>query len=289
MKKIVILGCENSHADIFLDFIRDREEYSDVEVVGVYSCEKEAMDKLVEKYGVKAMSSYDEAVDVVDGIIITARHGDNHYKYAAPYIKKGIPMFIDKPITVDEDEAIRFMKECKKNGVRVTGGSCCAHDVDAHALQREIESGALGKVFSGFVCAPIEMNSEHGGYFFYAQHLVGIMQTVFGLRPKSVRSAKSENGLRALYCYDGFEVSAHYNDGCRKYHATVVAPKGVSSRTLGISIDCFVEEFDRFYRLLNGEEQIDSYSDFITAVHIMTATYRSMLSGKEESITYSEI
>ena len=35
MKKIVILGCENSHANQFLNFIRDRQEFSDIEVVGV--------------------------------------------------------------------------------------------------------------------------------------------------------------------------------------------------------------------------------------------------------------
>ena len=32
MKKIVILGCENSHANSFLDFIRDEEKYKDVEL-----------------------------------------------------------------------------------------------------------------------------------------------------------------------------------------------------------------------------------------------------------------
>ncbi len=289
MKKVVILGCENSHADVFLEFVKTREEFADVEVVGVYSYDSEAMERLAERFGVRAMSSYDEALDTVDGIIVTARHGGNHYKYAAPYIKKGIPMFIDKPITIDEDEAVRFMKECKENGVRVTGGSCCSHDIDAHALHKEIESGALGKVYSGFVCAPIMMNIEYDGYFFYAQHLVGIMQTVFGLRPRSVKSTRCENGLRALYSYDGFEVSAHYNEGCRKYHVSVVAPKGVSAKTLQVSNDCFLEEFDRFHRLLQGGEQMESYSDFITAVHIMCATYRSMTSGKEEIISYSEI
>ena len=46
MKKIVILGCENSHANSFLDFIRDEKKYSDVQVIGVYSDEKEAMEKV---------------------------------------------------------------------------------------------------------------------------------------------------------------------------------------------------------------------------------------------------
>lgn len=83
MKKIVILGCENSHADMFLGFMKGNEKYADLQVAGVYSDDKTAAEKLAEKYGVKVMSAYDEAVGKVDGVIVTARHGNNHYKYAA--------------------------------------------------------------------------------------------------------------------------------------------------------------------------------------------------------------
>ena len=69
MKKIVILGCENSHANMFLNFHRDNPKYKDVEVVGVYSDEIEAAKKLSETYGVKVMQSYDEAVGQVDGVL----------------------------------------------------------------------------------------------------------------------------------------------------------------------------------------------------------------------------
>lgn len=37
MKKIVILGCENSHADTFLGFMAKDKKYADVQTVGVYS------------------------------------------------------------------------------------------------------------------------------------------------------------------------------------------------------------------------------------------------------------
>ena len=136
MYKIAILGCENSHADAFINLIKNNEKYADIEVVGVYSNEPEAMQKLNEKYGVYMASDYTEFVGKVDGIMITARHGANHYKYAKPYISSGIPMFIDKPITCDEAEAVQFMKELKANGVRVTGGSTCIHVPYVKELKR---------------------------------------------------------------------------------------------------------------------------------------------------------
>ena len=125
MYKIAILGCENSHANGFLSLINVQKKYPDLEVIGVYSDDMEASKKLCEKFGVPVLSSYDEVLGRVDGIIITARHGDNHLKYAKPYIESGIPMFIDKPITISEQDAIDFMKDLKANNIKVCGGSVC--------------------------------------------------------------------------------------------------------------------------------------------------------------------
>ena len=128
MKKIAILGCENSHAATFLDFIYNTDSYRDVEVVGVYSNEPAASKALNEKYGVKILENYTDAVGQIDGLVVTARHGDLHYEYAQPYIESGIPMFIDKPVTIKESEAIEFMKELKSRGIKVSGGSSLKHD-----------------------------------------------------------------------------------------------------------------------------------------------------------------
>ena len=132
MFKIAILGCENSHANNFLKLISEGA-YPDITVVGIYSCEPEAVQKLNAQFGVPIMENYDDLVGQVDGIMITARHGDNHYKYAKPYLDSGIPMFIDKPITCSEEEAVAFMREAKAKGVRLCGGSTCA------ALKETIE------------------------------------------------------------------------------------------------------------------------------------------------------
>ena len=72
MKKIVILGCENSHADIFLGFIKNDAAFSDVEVSGVYSDDKTAAEKLAEKYArqlktykIAVMNAYNVKVDKI--------------------------------------------------------------------------------------------------------------------------------------------------------------------------------------------------------------------------------
>lgn len=292
MKRIAILGCENSHANNFLNFIRDDEKYRDVEVIGVYSHDENASKRLNETFGVPVLSSCDEAVGKVDGIIVTARHGDNHYKYAMPYIESGIPMFIDKPITINEDEAIEFMQECRRAGVRLTGGSSCVHDEWVQTLKTERENNIDGATLSGFVRCPVSLKNAHGDFFFYAEHLVGVMSTIFGYYPKSVKAYLNGNNLTVIFRYKDYDVTGLYtNENYSCYYAMRVSEKHVRGNEFPITAEspCFRIEFDEFYQLLCGEEQKRSYSDFIAPVFVLNAVNRSLADNCEVSVREYEV
>ena len=285
MKRIAILGCENSHANTFLKFIKEEKEFSDVEVVGVYSNDLEASQKLKESFGVNILESYEDAVGKIDGLVITARHGDDHYKYAKPYIASGIPMFIDKPITASEDEAVSFMRELREAGVRITGGS----SLKEAALICELKEKALalegGKTVGGAVRAPITMDNPYGGFYFYAQHLVEMVCEVFGRYPKSVYAFTAPDTVNVLFRYEGFDVTGTFCEEMYKYYAVRYTEKDTQGGIVDISDKkAFYKEFDSFYKLLCGEAQKISFDDFISPVFIMNAIDRSMASNKEEAV-----
>ena len=291
MKKIVILGCENSHADMFLGFMKGNENYADLQVAGVYSDDKTAAEKLAEKYGVKVMSAYDEAVGRVDGVIVTARHGNNHYKYAAPYVKTGVPMFIDKPVSIAETDALKLARECKAAGVRLTGGSTCVHDERVQTLKNEHDDNKDGKTISGFIRCPINLKNNYGDFFFYSEHLVGIMSTIFGYYPESVKAYKNAEKITVVFRYKDYDVTGLYVDKHNLYYAMRIAENGVHGEELPINElnPCFKMEFNSFYGLLCGEKQRLSYEDFIAPVFVLNAIQRSLDSGNEEKINKFEV
>lgn len=285
MKKIVILGCENSHANSFLGFIRDDKRFADVEVIGVYSDETEVMEKVAKEFNVPTMENYDSAVGKVDGVVITARHGDNHYKYAAPYIPSGVPMFIDKPITVSESDAIAFAKALKENGVRITGGSSCRYDKTVLELKADAENGVNGDTVGGFVACPLNSKIGYGGFYFYSQHLVEVVGEIFGRYPKSVKAYVAGENINVVFRYENYDVNGLFVEGgyaC--YYAVRSAPEGSKGGAITINLDIFMAEWEAFYGLLNGEKSDFSYEDFIAPVFIMNAIDRSMQSGKEEKV-----
>lgn len=280
MKKIVILGCENSHANGFLKYFK-KEEFSDIEVVGVYSYDTEAAKKLSAEYGVKIMESFDEAVGQVDGVIITARHGSNHYKYAKPYIESGIPMFIDKPITENGEEAVKFMKELKAANVRFCGGSVLPFDKRIAEMKKKIESGEGEKTLGGFVRAPIDINSEYGGFYFYAQHLVEVICALFGYYPEYVSATKSDTSVTAILEYGDYHVTAHFLEKNYKYYIGRFTEK--STEVVDISDDPDDErmygEVSGFCDMMRGGAGRQSHEDFIAPVFIMNAMVEAFESG----------
>lgn len=285
MKNVVILGCENSHADTFLRFIAEGG-YPDICITGVYSEDTAAAQKLHRNFGVPVMDRFDEAVGKVDGIIVTARHGDLHYKYAAPYIAQGAAMFIDKPITIRETEAVEFMRQLQDAGVRITGGSCCKYIDYIQQLKQEHQNSTNGKTLGGFMRAPVSVNNPYGGFFFYSQHLAEMVMEVYGNYPKSVMAFQTANQITVVFRYEGFDVTGLFVTENYYYYAARYTSGGCDGRHLDDSHinPCFRTEFDEFYRILQGGGQRLSYADFIAPVFVLNAIHRSLQSHREEAV-----
>jgi len=278
MYKIAILGCENSHANNFLSLIANGS-YPDIEVMGVYSNEPEAAAKLNEKFGVYVMKSYDELCGKVDGIMITARHGDNHYKYAKPYMDDNIPMFIDKPITCSEEDAIAFMREAKNKNVRFCGGSTCAALNETLELADMVKEKMVGDVRGGSLACPIYLDSPYGGFYFYAQHLTEVMLTVFGEEVKAVSANKYDGSLTFTAHYDTFNVVGTYLEKVSYYTVSLYGAKRAESRVLNFTPDSFRHEMNDMHDLLEGKPMKKSYESFVSSVFVMNAILRSLENG----------
>lgn len=287
MKRIAFLGCENSHSATFLNFIKNDEKFADVEVVGVYSHDRTAADNLGAKYGVPVLDDYADAVGKVDGVVITARHGDNHLKYACPYMQKGMTIFMDKPITVSEEDALEFAHLAMQNGVKVTGGSSLRLEAWVKELKGDAEENKGGETLSGFVRCPMSYTNVNGGFFFYSQHLVEIVGEIFGRYPKSVKAFMNGKKLTVVFRYENYDVTGLFVDeSYNSYYAMRVVEnevKGASFPVTGSS-PCFREEFDEFYDVLSGAEQVINFEDFIAPVFVMNAIKRSIDSGNEEYV-----
>ena len=290
MKKIVILGCENSHADAFLKHMQNRSELAHIQCVGVYSEDVAAAQKLCDQFDVPVMESYDAAVGQVDGVVITARHGDNHYKYAKPYLDSGVPMFIDKPITVTEADAVEFLSVLKEKGIRVTGGSSLRHAFEICQLKQACAAQVGGKTVGGIVRAPLNMNNPYGGFYFYSQHLVEMVLEAFGRYPDAVQVFQNGDAYTVLFHYENYTVTGLYTVGSGEYFAARFAQTGTQGGYVANQgSEWYYSEFKAFADLMDGKGSDISYEDLFSPVFVLNAIDRAMTTGQPERICYPEV
>lgn len=283
MYRVAILGCENSHANAFLDAVINNKIVEDVEFVGVYSDDMDAAMKLHDEFGVYAAQAYDEFVGKVDGIIITARHGDNHYKYAKPYIESGIPMFIDKPITCSEKDAKEFMEALKAHNIPVSGGSVCVLADYVQELKKAVAEQKYGETLGGFLRAPMNTNNPYGGFYFYTQHLAQVTMEIFGMYPNSVKAVRNGDVCSCLVRYDNYDVNLSFVEMDDKYYAGINCKQAYVGDHYSLD-GLFEREFMEYYKVLTTGQQKTSYEDFFAPVYVINAMARALESGCEEKV-----
>ena len=284
MKRIALIGVENSHAPAFASLIKNNpEKYGDIEIVGVYSYDGAAARKMVDD-GLAPMAADTSSAFLgkVDGVINTARHGDNHYEYSMPYIKAGVPMFIDKPFCVAPHNAKEMIVEAEKAGTLLCGGSCLKFAPEMAALKEEIASGAIGRVMSASLSAPVNMSNAYGNFFFYAGHLAQMLLTMFGM-PASVYAIAREKAVTVLCRYADYEAVLHYTANYT-YSVTVHAEKTNRYITCENITALYEPELDEFCNMLRSGKMEESYDHLAAPVALLDAIYHSYATGTEQAV-----
>lgn len=281
--KIAMLGVENSHADEFGKLIVEKpEKYGDIEVVGVYSEDEEATKRLIDNgYATYAAKTPDEFLGKVDAVIVVARHGDNHYKYAMPYVKAGIPCFIDKPFCANLDNAKELAETAKANGALLCGGSCVKFFDETKHLTRLAKQN---RVVGGMVATPINIDNPYGGFWFYTQHLVEMMTTIFGRNVKSVIANCPDEKLRrvtVIFNYGDFDVCGIYSPS-NKFYANVMFENSTLEQGYCDNVlYTFERELDMFVDMVKNGVMLESYDELVYPVKVLDAIHRSYIEKKE--------
>lgn len=278
--KIAILGTENSHAYAFARLIKDSPKYSDVEIVGVYGYDDAANKKLLDEGLVGyAAETPDAFLGKVDAIMVTARHGDHHHEYALPYVKRGVPAFIDKPFTVDLAKADELMQAALDSGALLCGGSCLKYLEETKPLARFARKST---VLGGAVTAPVSMDNPYGGFYFYAQHLIEMLFSVFGPDVKTVyaRSHGTENRISLIFGYETFDVTAQFY-GAYTYTAAVFANEGCRYAQADDVAYCYEAELDDFVRMVRTGSMQFSYDSLIRPLKLLHFIEESFTTNKE--------
>ncbi|MFM9242221.1 Gfo/Idh/MocA family oxidoreductase, partial [Legionella pneumophila] len=77
-----------------------------------------------------ALDDYEEMIGKIDLVFIARDDYQTHYKMAKPFLEHGIPVFIDKPLTLNIDELNYFEKYLNNGLLMSTSGMRYAQELD---------------------------------------------------------------------------------------------------------------------------------------------------------------
>lgn len=194
--RIGIIGAENSHTASFGKLFNIDKLFPGVELKYVWG-ETEAFAKNAMEKG-KIPYMVEDAKDMlgkIDALIVDHRHGKFHLEAAMPFVKAGIPTFIDKPFCYRLEEGIKFLALARKYGTPVTSFSSLAHSYDTFEIKNQVKK--MGRINQVVRYGPLDMESKYGGVFFYGPHSIQPLMYIFGNDVKKVRIAKNDKNSSA--------------------------------------------------------------------------------------------
>jgi predicted dehydrogenase len=194
--RIGIIGAENSHTIGFGKLFNVDKKFPGVEVTHVWGETEEFARNAMEKGHIPAMVKDPiEMMGKINALIVDHRHGKYHLEAATPFIKEGIPTFIDKPFCYRLEEGKEFLALAKRLGTPITSYSSIAHSYETFDLAHQVKK--MGSINQVVRYGPLDMESKYGGVFFYGAHLIQPLMYIFGDDIKKVKIIKNNTNSSA--------------------------------------------------------------------------------------------
>jgi predicted dehydrogenase len=190
--RIGIIGAENSHTAGFGKMFNIDKKFPGVEVTHLWGETDVFANKAAEEGKIpNIVKDPKEMLGKIDALIVDHRHAKYHLEAAKPFVKAGIPAFIDKPFCYRVKEGKEFLEMARKVGTPVTSFSSIAQSYATYDIKQQLET--MGEINHVVRFGPVDLDSEYGGVFFYGVHILQPIMFMFGediQRVKITRNGK---------------------------------------------------------------------------------------------------
>jgi len=271
--KIGIIGTESTHAASFSHIInkefQTEEQFRDVKVNYVWGQDCKRTDQIAHDSSIPFIVSFpEEMLGHVDAVMILERRGNLHLDMAMPFLKAGIPVFIDKPFAGTSDDARKIIQVANQYGARIYGGSTCRYVSAVSNMKRTIQERGMNSLKTAYMQFPADDSNPYGGLEFYGSHLVEMCLSIFGTDYHNVVVTRSADTITAVVAYSSFTVSLNFIRDCKKSMMNAFFVDDVVETEIDIS-NCYALGMRAFLKgLLNPDSAYDP-NYFIEAVTLM--------------------
>lgn len=153
-------------------------------IVSVWDPDRGTGEALARAFGIeRVVDRMEDAADGADGVIIADDITKKHHFRAKPFLRAGVPTFIDKPLASDVDEATELVDLAVKHGTPMMSASSLRYAKETEDLRAN--PGALGNILTATtVC--------RGELIHYGIHPLELAVSILGTGARSVHNVGRE-------------------------------------------------------------------------------------------------
>ncbi len=287
--RIGIIGAENSHTIGFGKMFNIDKKFPSAEVKYVWGESDEFARNASEKGNIpNIVKDPLEMLGEIDALIVDHRHAKYHLQAATPFIKEGIPTFVDKPFCYRAAEGKEFLALARKHGTAVTSYSTIAHSAATYDMKDQL--GTMGKINQVVRTGPVEMDSKYGGVFFYGVHIVQPLMFLVGEEIEAVRvTRKGQHGSANLVYRNGLFVSLIFKNVSGGWETFVETEEGFTELKSRVEESdpalCYTDMVEMFR---TGKEP-RSHQSILNCVLVLEALEKSVDSQNWEDVAQMKI
>lgn len=175
--------------------------------------------------GVELVAQPEDLLGQIDGVLILSVQGAAHLQRAEPFLRAGLPVFIDKPCTCSVDEAAQLFRIAREHKALLWSSSGMRFATEVRALQDR--TAVTGAVQGALVHGPAKRHTGNPGWFHYGIHSVELLWTLMG---------PGCNAVTAVHRPAADEIILEWKDG------RLATLRGLRSGHTGYGLVAFCEQ-----------------------------------------------
>lgn len=231
MLSIGIVGSDNSHALAYSSLLNlEQIAGDDARATCIWGQEPARTQEVAEKALIDhIVTSLDEMIGQVDAVMVEDRHGGLHAEHALPFLERGIPVFVDKPLALSLADCGRIIATANANDAWLTSFSSLRTCASTESLARQVNE--IGEIRSAQFAGPCDFESEYGGAFFYGTHTIEIALRLVGENLRAVRAMREGKMavVDMIWEHGSLGTISYVGDAEYHFHATLFGTEGMAS------------------------------------------------------------
>ncbi len=292
--KVAVIGLDTTHVSAYIELINNPKHPSyvpDAKAVSAWAggspdwvlsrrLLKQYAPLAEKKYGLRIHSRIEDAIKGMDAVMLLSIDGRVHLDQFRVIARKGLPVYINKPLACNLREAREIVRLSRKTRTPVFSSSSLRYSA---SILKETKRSASNPILAAKASGPATHEKGHPGLFWYGIHSAEVLFTLLGRGVESVMCLGNKKLDIAVARWKGRRtgILRGYRDGSENFTYAVQRKKKIISGEVEVDTTTNANLMRAMVQFFKTGRSPVSLDETLEIIAFLEAANRSRATGRE--------